>query len=450
MPKIILMNAGTEQMLGGEFTPAQRMLAAKAGWRQMWFAEHGDVIVTPSSLHADWMQYIGTINGFDVASVSIIALDETGDVHEILSDRMLSSSALVERVRAHLGEAEEWTIMAAYYSAGVVEFAARLGLSAPPGSALAGQRGTDLFNRKSHFRQLAAGIRLPVPEGAVAFDAATLEQALRRYVRPTGTAIVKQDDNVLGLGNVGVTTKALREPLAGVVDVLEVGNNWSDVAESLWTSMSGRSNHNVVVETYHQASHHMYAEYWIESDGVPRLLNMGTLRMAASTDAKARGLVWQGLEIPARLPPFAAATMASESCRLATLAASMGFRGLVNIDAMLTEGGDVLFNEINGRWGGNSILHTLATHLLGDGYADRACVSSRRNIEAAPLDQVLEALRRSGLALEPGETEGVLVLAIDLTFSSSMECLIVGATWDRVHELEARLLTEMANLGEAT
>jgi len=46
--------------------------------------------------------------------------------------------------------------------------------------------------------------------------------------------------------------------------------------------------------------------------------------------------------------------------------------------------------------------------------------------------------------------DGVLVLAIDLTFSSSMECLIVGATWDRVHDLETRLLTEIANLGEAT
>lgn len=450
MPKIVLMNAGTEQMLGGEFTCAQRMLAAKAGWRQMWFAGHGDVVVTPSALHGDWMQYIGTINGFDVASISVIELDETGDVHEVLSDHMLTSSALLERVRIHIGEAEDWTIMAAYYSAGVVEFAARLGLSAPPGSALAGQRGTDLFNRKSHFRQLAAGIRLPIPEGAIALDAATLEQALRRYVTPTGTAIVKQDDNVLGLGNVAVTTKALREPLAGVVDVLEVRDNWSDVAESLWTSISRGRSSRVVVETYHQASHLMYAEYRIESDGVPRLLNMGTLRMVASTDANARELVWQGLELPARLPAFAAATMAAESCRLATLAASMGFRGLVNIDAMLTEDGDVLFNEVNGRWGGNSILHTLATHLLGDGYADRACVSSRRNIEAAPLDQVLGALRRSGLALEPGKTEGVLVLAIDLTFSNAMECLILGATWDRVHELETRLLAEMAKLGEAT
>ncbi len=446
MPKLILMNVGTEQMLGGEFTAQQRSIATKAGWRQLWFAQRGDVIVAPSAPGSAWLQYIGSINEFDADAVSIIEIDEVDGAHEVLSEDRLLSSALLERVHSRIGDGKGWSIMAGYYSAAVVEFADLLGVEPPPGAALAGERGTDLFNRKSHFRRLAAGIGLPVPAGSVALDAATLERAIRRHIGQTGTAIVKQDNNVFGLGNVAVTTRPPDLPLAGVRDVIEVGDDVSTVAESLWAAMSGRWSPDVVVESYHQAAHIMYAEYEIGPEGVPRLLNMGTLRMAADPNSDTKAQVWLGLEIPARLPPFAAATMAAESSRLATRAASLGFRGLVNIDAILTETGQVLFNEVNGRWGGNSILHTLSAHLLGASYADRACVTSRRNIAAVPLPQALEALRAHGLAWVPGGTEGVLVLAIDETFSNTMECLIAAPSWGRVHELETRLLAVMASV----
>ena len=47
MPKIIVMNAATEQMSGRHPNRTQQLLAAKTAWRSTWFAEAGDVIVTP-------------------------------------------------------------------------------------------------------------------------------------------------------------------------------------------------------------------------------------------------------------------------------------------------------------------------------------------------------------------------------------------------------------------
>lgn len=447
MPKVIIMNAGTEQMLGGEFTSGQRLLATKAGWRQLWFAEQGDLIVMPASAGREWLEYVGSLKGFDPASVTVITLDGRDGQHEVLSDEQLLSPALIERVKAHLGRGDAWGVNACYDSAGVVDFAAELGISPPPGCAFAGQRGVDLFNRKSHFRQLAAGIGLPLAEGSIVFDTATLDRALRRHIQATGTAIVKQDNNVFGLGNVAVT-RARDKPLAGVREVIEVGGDWPEMVSSLWRSMSSRWSPQLVVESYHPARHIMYVEHAIDADGHPRFLDMGTLRMVPSSNPAARELVWMGLDIPAPLPPFAAARMVAESTRLAVLAAGLGYRGLMNIDALVTEGGDLLFNEVNGRWGGCSILHTMATRLLGPGYADRACVSSRRNIDAVPLGEALKALRASGLAFAPGGREGVVILTIDETFTSTMECLILGETWDRIREIEAALLIEVARVRE--
>lgn len=443
MPKLVIMNAGTEQMLGAEFGRGQRLLATKAGWRQLWFAEEGDLIVMPSPVSAEWLRYVGSINGFDAASLTVLTLAERDGLHEVLSDQQLLAPALVEQMRARVSTGAGWSISTCYYSAGVVELAARLGIAAPAGSAVAAQCGIDLFNRKTHFRQLAAGIGLPIPEGSVAYDVATLVQSLRRHIQQTGTAIVKQDNNVLGLGNIAVTT-GRPNPLAGVTDVIEARDDWSALAERLWNTMSSRACPQLVVESYHLASHIMYVEFLVDASGVPRFLDSGTLRMEPSSDPTTKELMWMGLDIPAPLPVGAAATLVSEATRLAMLAASMGYRGLINIDAIRTEAGNVLFNEVNGRWGGCSILHMLATRLLGTGYADRACVSSRRNIAAPPLEQALKVLRASGLALEPGRREGALILAIDELFSSSMECLIVADTWPRLREIEATLLAEIA------
>src|SRR5262249_6049106 len=161
--------------------------------------------------------------------LTFITLGERDGLHEAVSDEQLLSPALIEKLKSCIGEGAGWTVSALYYSAGVVELAALLKIPPPAGNALAAQRGIDLFNRKSHFRQLAAGIGLPLPEGSVVYDAVTLERALRRHIVTTGTVIVKQDNNVFGMGNIAVTT-GRAEPLAGVRDVLEVRENWSELA----------------------------------------------------------------------------------------------------------------------------------------------------------------------------------------------------------------------------
>lgn len=47
MPRILIMNAGTPQMSGAHLTKAQLSLAANSAFRSAWFAQEGDLIVSP-------------------------------------------------------------------------------------------------------------------------------------------------------------------------------------------------------------------------------------------------------------------------------------------------------------------------------------------------------------------------------------------------------------------
>jgi hypothetical protein len=141
-------------------------------------------------------------------------------------------------------------------------------------------------------------------------------------------------------------------PLPGIRESLQLTNsNLTEISESIWLAMTGRWSQQLVVETNHAASYMLYLEYFIGDDGRPRFLNNGLVRLAPDDDPKAKQLVWLGLDLPAALPSFSAGTVIAESCRLASVAADLGYRGFVNIDAIVTDGGTVVFNEINARWG---------------------------------------------------------------------------------------------------
>lgn len=113
--------------------------------------------------------------------------------------------------------------MPCFWTQGVAELAAVLGLAPRGGLGFAAQRGSDLLNRKTHFRQLAAGAGVPVPDGSVARTPLELTRAIERQLPRTGTAIVKQDDGAGGSGNLTLTRGAAGAPNAPPRDPLAPG-----------------------------------------------------------------------------------------------------------------------------------------------------------------------------------------------------------------------------------
>ncbi|WP_225704516.1 preATP grasp domain-containing protein [Bradyrhizobium cenepequi] len=429
------MNAGTAQMSGADLTAIQLLLAAKSAWRSVWFAQAGDLIVSPVAIPTDLLHYVGATLKFDPSTVLVLAPE---NAHEtILSDFTLQSNTVVEQLSRHIGQKTHWKLCACYSTEGVARLAAMLGIP-QNGDDFALQRGPDLLNRKSHFRQLAASVALPLPSGCVTTSSDELFRAVTSLRSETGSVIVKLDNGAGGVGNVILTGKE-SAPLPGARDTRRV--LWPSFdPDALWYEMTTPSCKTVVVESYHLARSLFYLEFEIEENGSIEYVNSGNIRLRPSEDRSERALVWTGLELPSDLSNEQCATAYAHAYRFVELARTLGYCGMINIDAIFSIDGRLLFNEANGRWGGGSVLHSIADRLLGPDYSRSYVISSVRNVRLSSLRMAVDYLVDEGLLFDSTHKEGVIPLAADQE-AGTVECLVIAR--DRLvgRNLEHRLLT---------
>lgn len=429
MPKIIIMNQGTEHTRG--YDPTHSEPLRKSVGRCTWFADQGDIIISPVPVERDFLCSVADTLGFDADSVSVLVEDH------LRAEGLLVPADDIRNLQARVAERGPWRIMPCFWTPDVAAFAARLGLGDPVTLAFATQRGSDLFNRKRHFRQFAAGASVPIPEGSIATSVADLDRAIKRHLPRTGTVIVKKDDSAGGLGNLTLTTGSVKA-LPGSRDTREIGDARARPA-SIWEELTDLHSRALVVEAYYDISHSFYFEYFIGGDGLPLFLHSGDIRFRTPDDANATELVWVGLDTPTELPHFSLANALTLTERLVALAAQIGCRGHINIDAIVTTEGELLFIESNMRWGGGTSLHTVGQRLLGPRFADEHALSLVRDVKCPPRPEAVRALSERGLQFSPSSREGVIILASDEYKPGAMECLLIGQNRLRVRELEVAL-----------
>ncbi len=436
MPRILIMNAGTAQMSGADLTAIQLSLAAKSAWRSVWFAQAGDLIVSPVAIPTDLLRYVGATLRFDPSTV-LVLVPENAHETRVLSDFTLQSNTIVEQIRRHIREKTHWKLCACYSTEGVARLAAMLGIQ-QKGNDFALQRGPDLLNRKSHFRQLATSVTLPLPSGCIATSSEELFRAVNSLRLETGSVIVKLDNGAGGVGNVILTGKG-SAPLPGARETRRV--LWPSFdPDALWSEMTTPSCKTVVVESYHLASSLFYLEFEIEENGSIAYVNSGNIRLHGSEGRAERALVWTGLELPSDLSNEQYSTAYAHAYRFVELARTLGYRGMINIDAIFSIDGRLLFNEANGRWGGGSVLHSIADRLLGADWSHSYVISSVRNVRLNSLQTALDCFVDEGLLFDRIHKEGVIPLAADQE-AGTVECLVIAR--DRLvgRNFEHRLLT---------
>jgi len=435
MPRILIMNAGTAQMSGVDLTRAQLSLAANSAYRSAWFAHEGDLIVSPVVIPADLLSFIGATLDFDASSLCLL-VPEALRQSPVLDDGTLLSKTVVERINRHIRQKSTWRLYPCYSTEGVARLAVMLGIP-QTGGDFALQRGPDLLNRKSHFRQLATSVALPLPNGSVTADPNELSRAVTSLRAETGSVIVKLDNGAGGVGNV-ILTGNESDPLPGARDTRRIP--WPSFdPDALWSEMTNASCKTLVVESYHLAKSLFYLEYEIENDGSIVFTNSGNIRLRKSADRSERALIWTGLEIPSDLGNEQWLIAQAHAYRFVALARNLGYRGMINIDAIFADDGRLLFNEANGRWGGGSVLHSIAVRLLGFDYSARNVILSVRNVRSRSLQTACERFSQDGFLFNPTRKEGVIPLASDAEVGT-VECLVIARDRPAARDLEQRLL----------
>jgi Pre ATP-grasp domain/PGM1 C-terminal domain len=415
--------------------------------RHLWMAAEGDIVVCAVPVEDDFLRYVCETSGLDPAKLTILPIGRD------VTEQTLVSSELVGTLRPLMAASACWQLCPGVYTEGVAQLAELLGLTVHTGLQFAAQRGPELLNRKSAFRQLATGAGARIPNGCVATGPRELAAGIERYLPQTGTVIVKRDNDLGGHGNRALTTKEV-VPLRGVGQTIPVDGNLLETAARLWAELTADGERNLVVESYHQAEQVFYFEYFLHADGRPRILSSG-LRRDALGEPGAPSLVWVGLDLPADLRPSTAMRALTQSGRLAELTAQLGYRGHLNIDAIVTADGEVFFNELNARWGGGTTLHHIGVRLFGENYADDHVLSGLRIVRPRPFREMVGLLHRHGLHYTAQSGEGALVVGCDYELVRPTECVLVGPSWPRVRQLEARVrevagtVTDPALVGSA-
>jgi hypothetical protein len=432
MAKLVIGSWGTTREMAA-LSPAGLRHAGAQGQRMLWCAQPGDVVVLPFRPDAGFLDHVTALLGFDAASLDVVVPRRGGEV--LTRDRVEDEAfvaELLDRVRDRGADRVE----AFYFDGPVNWLVRRLGLDkGTTGFGFVDQGGNELLNSKVVFRMLAAGTNLPVPDGIVTESAADAVEFLWDLLRSGRSAIVKQDTGSAGAGNEIITP-------AGDVDAIGAEHHrvftergaLADHVANRWSWYTEGDRRPAVLEEYVPDSVPVWGEASITDESV-RIYGHGLIRLRP---------ICEGVIIPVPPPdsdsePFHAFLRYLES--LAGTLRSMGYRGLVNIDGILTPDGRTLFNELNGRWGGSTHLFTIGERVVGDRYLDDRCLIERRGCAFPSFERTYRALVDRGLAYDPATRTGVIVTVYgDHADGTGGEALLVGEDRAAAEEIERALL----------
>ncbi|MEO3849885.1 peptide ligase PGM1-related protein [Streptomyces sp. B8F3] len=399
--------------------------------RHLWMLNEGDIVISPTPIDPVQLEYVCSTLGFDAGTVSVLPGNQrlTDEYDEHLATQF---TTLSDRLTKLLDRSSSWDIVPCQHTVGVAELAEQIGFPLDNALRFAAQRGPEILNRKSHFRQLAVGAEVPIADGSVVVSATGLAKALKRHLPKTGTVIVKRDNGKAGRDNITVTTGPATA-LPGSRDTRQTDSDLQATATSLWHELTDDRSRTLVVEAYHEASRSFWFEFHIDDQGRPDLRNSGTFRRRPDTDPTKPAMVWVGLDLPAQLPTFSSANAMSLMTRIVDLCAQVGYRGYVNVDGILTPDEGILINEVNGRWGGGLVVDVIGRRLVGENYADERVMSTSTDIQTLPLSDALGILDTSGIGYTAESREGIIIISSD---AHVMESVAIAPDRHRAREIE--------------
>lgn len=406
--------------------PGQDGALAAAMCVYTWYLEPGDVVVSQEPFDSSFIGYVADVHAElgrpfvappQVISHTELQSDYLGSCE--LSDALIALGVKIGRVDA------------IYSSRGLALLAENLGLSGEWGFLR--ERGMELLNRKSHFRQLASSLGTPLAAGMIVKTDDELRAAVEEVMRRTGSAIVKADNGGGGSGNTVISSGDSFQCL-GAKSHLNI--NALRAESEAWARLL-RGNEVLVVEEYLSSTHQFYIEFEVGASG-PEFVSTGSILTSPHRERPGY-YVWDGLQIPAVIGEGARRESRRMAGDLANRAWELGYIGRINVDFILREDNSLIVNEWNARWGGGTVMEAVARRFLGDGYQGRSVARSVKNVRC-DANNMFAIAEKFG----PGRCRSTwLVLLCPPAGNQGAEFLVVADSVSEADELQERLFRSL-------
>jgi hypothetical protein len=425
----------TRLIIGNDFSEALRTDRGWCAWwvqRAAWFAGNGDVLVLPVPPDEAFLGYVTSLTGVRRESLRIVVPPPGRHGTGLLTVDRLTDIKFREELHGVLAGTEIESVFPLWPDACVAALARAMGCEqAVPGLGFLSQGGGVLANSKAAFRAVAAGAGVPIPSGTVCSSQQAAEEQIVEMFELGQLVMLKQDFLSGGRGNEILSPAEDFRPVgARRTVVLRDRAAVCDYLERTWDWLSADRCHRVVVEEYLRDSAAYYGEYLITDDAV-EVTAHGELFYAPYAVAQLIPASASGLDAETL------ATLLEHGRRLSESLRTMGYRGYLSADAIVTPARDIFFTEWNGRVTGSTHLyHALGKRVVGDYTHDRVLLdrSWPPGWTVASFPAAVDALAGAGLAYDPASRTGVMLSsAFNEDYRSVMHCVVAEnaeAAWD--------------------
>ena len=434
---LLIGNSRTEEMVGdlAELSPAARRAGGCSAQRTIWFARSGDILVLPYSPPKDYLRYVTGLLGIDPATLTVLVPPPGALGTDLITPDRTAAAGFRAALAAAVRQQRVTDVLAIYTDLATVQLAEAVGLQVP-GHRFSAQAGDALVNSKAGFRALAGGTGAPIAPGLVTGRRCEAEHLIGELLGSGRSVMLKREFTGGGQGNDLLTTAAgVRVAGTERAYVLPDRTAVADYLDSRWTWLTAGGRHQVVVEEYLADCDTVYAEYLIDDDG-PVLTGIGELLM----DPVAVG----------QITPAPALDDAGKEALLAAGASlvqalhTIGYRGFVSTDSLLTPDGDIVITETNGRISGSTHLHmSIEARLLPEPHRGRRVLAEYFDLPVPSFGEAVSRLAAAGLAFDPTSGTGALVTSCLLPDHTVSYCLVTR-DWAAAEELRAAVLEVFA------
>lgn len=441
MSQMIIGNQLTEETAeGAAALPVEyRQFLSVISHRMLWFARNGDIVVLPTRPADDFVGYVRRLMGLSDGEPRIVIPPPARQGQELLYDDRLADAKFLTEMGTLVRQRATDRVFPFYLDNAVLRLAREFGLGGSAGGlAFLAERGSEIVNSKAVFRAIAAGNGVPIPDGLVCTSRVDAEAFAWPLLAKGRSVIVKQDLHGGGYGNeLLVPAEGVTGVGASATIVIPGQSALAGHLSQAWDRYSYGGARPVVVEHYIHGCEQLYIEFLV-TDAAALLLDYGQVRMKP---------ILNGLVIPPPvrdLPGFLTGAR-----KLAEAQRMLGYRGYAGIDAIVTPGGDILFNELNGRVAGSTHLDVLARRMVGEDYLERRVLISRNRCSWPSFTAAEAILAEHGLAFDARALTGVLLPGDDdAPGGPTGQILVVGTDIAEAQELEDRAVAAFGLPGD--
>jgi hypothetical protein len=435
MGRLLISNLRTDDMVGGIESVSRelRSRVARQAYRTLWCVRAGDVVILPVPPEVRFLEYLCGITAVDPASVRVVVPPPGRSGTDLLYEDRMTDNGFIRELTEIVAREGVDEVLPYHFDRATARLLLSVGLGdRAPGLGFIAQGGGETVNSKAVFRAIAAGADVPTAEGTTVRALREAEKVIWDLLSCHGSLILKQDLEVAGLGNEIISMRDDMRPVgARRVEHVKDREELCGYLRDRWDWLTRQGAARVVVERYYPDSVPLYVEMSI-LDHEDRLDGYGEMRM----DPILNGHIVPGY----RSHDDAFAELTTSSHRLCRVLRTMGYRGPLSVDAIVTPDGRLLVSEINCRQGGPTHIHELGRKIFGPGYLTDAVLSEDRKKRLPPLGEFVTELDREGIHYDPARKEGVVVTLDDVGPGKGFgECCVIGPTASRVEELESRV-----------